>query len=370
VETLLPGRFVVNRLNWHAGKRGFLRLAGAFPVGDFEPRQQADAERWRLENAARRLVNPFATAPAPYEQTSLPPFALRDWLLDTGIAPPPADADSAGWASWWQAQAPGWSEDLRLKVWERLDRVHFYCVEERPSCRLVYLAVDADRHYGDRWFNSVQRAFRSRAAAQGHCDRLNEEAGWEEFEPVETPAGDPFTNPKACCEFECRPRLESDGLGLPHFEVYELEVDGALEDRVHVVVRNIWLHDSRRYGCNDMEAGPCWAFVRGFGTQEAAEQFRQQQEAATRAVLRPGQVNCSIPEDFTERVKEIGLVPPAELHPGLHRGEGRASEKLGSRVLDWWDSLGGKATAEQRAQVWGLLGDVSFFDVVETDLES
>jgi hypothetical protein len=357
----LPPRFTVNRLNWHAGDLGFLRLAGAFPMASFQTREKAEAKCQRLENAARKLVNPFATAPAPHEQSSLPAFALRDWLLDAGITPPPADADGAAWSSWWKSESPGWGKGLLGRVWDRLDRVQFYQVEERPAGTLVYLAVDADRHYFGRWFNGVEGAFRSRKAAQAHCDKLNEKEGFEDMEPVEPPAGDPFTNPKACCELECRPRWESDAEGVPHFEVFELEVDGEPEDTVHVVVRNIWRHDARRYGENEMEAGPCWAFVRGFGTRAAAEQFRKQQEEQARAALRPGQVNCSVPKDFAARVKKIGLVPPAVLEEDKY-------DNLGSSVLDWWDALGGTPTAEQRAKVWKLLREVQFFDVVKTSL--
>jgi hypothetical protein len=360
-DTLLPPRFVVNRVNWHASKRGFLRLAGAFPHSSFATREQADAERWRLENAARAIVDPFATAPAPHEQTSLPAFALRDWLLDAGAHSPPADATGTGWSAWWKAESPKWSPELRAKVWDRLDKVHFYEVEERPAGQVVYLVVDADAHYFGRWFNGLEGAFRTRSSAQASCNRRNKKAEVEEFEPVEAPEGDPFTNPKACCDFECKPRLESDLMGLPHYEVFELEVDGSPRGRVQIVVRNIWMHDFRRYGRNEMEAGPCWAFVRGFGSKAAAEKFRRQQETITRAVLRPGQVDCSLPDDFTDRVEKIGLVPPDALKDD--------DDGIGNSLLDWWDSLGGSPTAEQRAKVWDLLGGVGFFEILETELK-
>jgi hypothetical protein len=150
-------------------------------------------------------------------------------------------------------------------------------------------------------------------------------------------------------------------MGLPHYEVFELEVDDSPRGKLQVVVRNIWTHDARKYGPNEMEDGPCWAFVGGFGSKAAAERFRKEQEAAARALLRPGQVECSVPDDFAERVKKIGLVPPAALEDD--------DDGIAGSLLDWWDSLGGTPTAEQRARVWGLLHDVAFFDVVETELK-
>src|SRR5262245_3937518 len=113
----LGRRFVVQRLNWHSGKGGqFLRLAGALPVASFDSPEQAEAARRRLEQAARAIVNPFATGPAPHEQTSLPAFALRDWLEEAGLSPPAADASAHAWQRWWKSASPGWSDAQREAV--------------------------------------------------------------------------------------------------------------------------------------------------------------------------------------------------------------------------------------------------------------
>jgi hypothetical protein len=354
---VLQRRYVVQRLNWHQKNGQFLRLAGALPVATFDTPEEAEAERARRERAAREVVNPFAIGSAPHEQTSLPVFALRDWLLDADLSPPPADAPGAAWRAWWASQAPTWSAEQRERVWDRLDRLQFYVVEERPAGRRVYLVVDADCHYFDYWFNGVHRAFLERQSAQEEADRLNAEEGWEEFEAREVPEGDPFTSPRDCCEFEPRPRLDSGSTGLPHNEVFELETDGKPTGTLYLVVRNIWLHGTRSYGRNPMEGGPAWAFVRGFASRSAADSYCDQQEAHARQILPPGLVECSLKKGFAKKVGRLGLPQPTGL-------ETLEDEELQAALLDWWASLHGTATPEQRASVWALLKCEPFFDLV------
>src|SRR6185503_17899989 len=58
-------RFVVKRLNWHAGDRGrCYRQPGETAVASFATADEAEADRRRREEEVRRVVNPFACGSA------------------------------------------------------------------------------------------------------------------------------------------------------------------------------------------------------------------------------------------------------------------------------------------------------------------
>jgi hypothetical protein len=197
--------FVVERLNWRRRRRDvYHRYPGQTRVASFDTPDQAEAYRREQEAKARAVVNPFAGCLAPpTEQTSLPEEVFCDWLTDHGVEPPrPAGQDQRrDWAAWWKERSPEWDERRRAAVWERLDRVTFFRVSERPKLPVVYAVVKAVWGYNDEWYypgsegGEVQTVYRSRQKAEEVAARENESAreewrmAFEEFDMGYAPAG-------------------------------------------------------------------------------------------------------------------------------------------------------------------------------------
>jgi hypothetical protein len=344
----------------------------------FPTREEADAERARREQAARELVNPFAAGPFPHGQTSLSAYALRDWMLDGGLSPPKPDAGGDAWRAWWRSK--GWTAEQRAHAWAGLDKMRFSEVEEVPAGETVFLAGIADEHYFDAWFRGVEAAFRSRESAEKECARHNaKEADDRELVPCDPIVGGPFDpfgsrrpSRADCCDFEWRPLLRAEPHGIPYHEAAPLEVVGRPRGTVHVVVRNILLHNRRWFTRGPMEGPDCVVFVRGFASKEAAAKYRKEQEAAAWEVLRPGQLPCTVPEGFLDAVKKLRIPPPGTLEELPTDSDD--DEELQGKLLDWWDSLGEQGTPEIQARVWKLLDwqsqaqFTSFFDVLTVPL--
>ena len=236
-------RYVLNRLNWRWSDAGLVRLPGEVRVASFDDPQSAEAERRTREAAARERVNPFASGLAPFEQTSMPPGVFRDWLLDGGIDPPAEFDDPGAWGRWWEAESPGWTADQRAKVWEALDRVRFFRVEERPARPVAYAVVEVVWGYNDEWYYAdgeggrVMTVYRSRQRAETVCAVENEKARREWADAVSEEPDDEYGNfevgdrEEAADPFADRPRTESyadprKSAEVPFFEVVEVELEG------------------------------------------------------------------------------------------------------------------------------------------------
>ncbi len=177
----MPGtRYTVYRLRWRGTEDGRSFFARRDPVSTHDTAEEADAARRAIEAEGRAGVNPFGCiGEAPFEQTSLPEFALRDWLADAGIDPPPEGFDAAGWRAWWADRSPDWTADQRERAWRALDRVRFAEVEARPAGGVVYAVVSSAQWYNDEWVTThemVTTAYRSRERAEAECARLAGEA--------------------------------------------------------------------------------------------------------------------------------------------------------------------------------------------------
>jgi hypothetical protein len=187
--------FVVKRLNWRRNGQSFYRFPGEIRVASFDSTDEAEAYRRQQEEKARGVVNPFAgtLAPPPLEQTSLPEEVLCDWLEDCGIDPPAAKRRTGrrDWAAWWQKNSPRWSAEQRRAVWERLDRVSFYRVVERPRRPVFYAVVRVLWDYNDEWYypgtegGEALAVYRSREKAEAVAARQNEDAREEWTEGIE-----------------------------------------------------------------------------------------------------------------------------------------------------------------------------------------
>jgi hypothetical protein len=255
-KTSAPTHFVVERLNWRRVGGAFCRLPGETGVASFATADEAEVFRRDREAEARKVVNPFAGAVGLHAVTALPEPVLCDWLEDHGIDPPAVvDDGTRDWAKWWEEVSPGWTEAQRERAWQRLDRVSFFRVEQRPRRPVVYAVVRIVWQYNDEWYypgtegGEVTTAYRSRERAEEECARQNErerqvwtrrfqQEGWG-YEPAGLnqfdlegrllPGADPFGPPP-------QPARTEDDEGdeiwtftpdeVPFFEVVEIELEG------------------------------------------------------------------------------------------------------------------------------------------------
>jgi hypothetical protein len=101
---------------------------------------RAAAERFRdeRERAARVSWRDFwvfytcPEIPGLYGLSSFDWPVLFNWLLDAGILPPPDEDPKASqaWRDWWNGCARSLTELQRARLFEGLDRFHFYDIIE------------------------------------------------------------------------------------------------------------------------------------------------------------------------------------------------------------------------------------------------
>lgn len=274
--------FVVSRLNWKLNRdRAFVRGAGAARVAAFATFEAAEADRAAREAAVRQLVNPFRCGSAWGERSHLPEHVFRDFVADAGIEPPtlvpvstthpngepllpherrvleraPAPAGTfRDWDAWWDAVAPALSAEQRGRVWEGLDRVRFFQVQERPVRAVGFVVLQVEWNYNDEWYfppsegGGAFHAYRTRERAEEECAKLNaeerarwrqrlglpaagQETSWEAFafdmQARPFPGDDPL-GPRR----EPPPRAHADAIGgkfsvdeVPFYEVVEFELE-------------------------------------------------------------------------------------------------------------------------------------------------
>lgn len=128
---------------------------------------------------------------AEYEQlTSLPPFALRDWLRDEGIDPPPVvdpkqTSEGRAWEEWWDrtAKADSLTPAQCARVWAGLNLYTLFEVEEVDAEQkivpqrdgVVYAVVHRHWEYDDCHYcgsNDGLAVYRTKARAEEEVRRL------------------------------------------------------------------------------------------------------------------------------------------------------------------------------------------------------
>ena len=231
-------RHVVQRRNWVRQASGdhdvaqLVRLPGSVQLSSFDSEADALAEMARLEEQARRAVNPFACdGPGLHYQTSLDAGRLHDWLLDGGIDPPRL---GESWVGWWQRVKDGLDPIQWHHLWKALDRVVFHEVVARPRRPVVHVVAEIGWIYNDMTYDprpdgSVPRkAYRSRQKAEAERLRREREAREEYFDVKRLELqerlrrANPFT-----VEAAEVPDLENLDEAYPlTFEVIEVELDG------------------------------------------------------------------------------------------------------------------------------------------------
>jgi hypothetical protein len=154
-----------------------MRIPGVVRLRTFLYEVDALGERDRLEEEARRNVNPFLCGGTHLRhQTRFDGDRLHDWLLDGGIQPP----EDRDWVAWWPTVRDDLDEPQWRHVWHALDRLSFYEVVLRPASPVVYVLGQVGWRYNDQGFDPApegskpMRAFRSRERALSECEDEND----------------------------------------------------------------------------------------------------------------------------------------------------------------------------------------------------
>jgi hypothetical protein len=141
-----PVRYVVRRQEYTppvAGVRRVLPEKWA-AVATFAKRADADTEHAKQLAHFRRTHNPFQLGgPNLFYQTSLPPYALHDYLLDHDITPPPsATTSNPNYVFWWMKESRTFSDDQRAMVWRACDKLTPFEVIEEDDRQAAWLVVE------------------------------------------------------------------------------------------------------------------------------------------------------------------------------------------------------------------------------------
>lgn len=131
-------RRLPDRWGYHRGKAGPIQRAFTERGAAESFRQECDRQVWfdwrRVEEAS---TDP-ASLRSPFEWTSFDRPVFLDWLQDAEIPLPPDERKPLECAEWWEGC--GRLGDLQwLRLFEALDKVHFYEVAE------VELSADGRR---------------------------------------------------------------------------------------------------------------------------------------------------------------------------------------------------------------------------------
>jgi len=106
-----------------------------------------------LTGDAHRALNPFLLGgPNLFFQTSLPAYALHDFLLDHGVNPP-ANTARPDYADWWEQNTRWLTNDQRAVVWRACDKLKLFEVVEEDDNRAVWRVMEIPwrRSDGEGW---------------------------------------------------------------------------------------------------------------------------------------------------------------------------------------------------------------------------
>ncbi len=142
-----PHRFVVRRQVWTppdaAGIRRLLPEKWE-RVAECRTADEAYAKCAALTADARRTLNPFHLGgPALFYQTSLPAFALHDFLLDADITPPANSLSSnPAYPFWWMKGSRTFAPEQRDRVWAACDKLTLFDVIEEDDREAAHVVVE------------------------------------------------------------------------------------------------------------------------------------------------------------------------------------------------------------------------------------
>ncbi|MBN9117672.1 MAG: hypothetical protein J0I06_00625 [Planctomycetes bacterium] len=340
--------FAVSRLNW----RPAWHLApDTFRLAAFGTRDEAEVERARREANARGRVNPFRCGKSFAELTTIPEPIFLDWVGDTGLSPPKAKkAEPRDWAAWWDETKPAMTAEQHAKLWEGLNRLHFFRVDERPDVPVGYVVLEPCWHESDLGVSlnseggKVHAVHRSRERAA----EVGRGLGWSRGRTDRW-------YPNSADLFDPETYWQRAMMSGPFADVVPIELEDVPSGRkLYLVVRRTWAPDISYQGGrapNGEERVP----VRGFTSRKAADAHRGALEAEFR---RDRDVWAWFGEQLSteecEALKAVavglGLVPADADNYG------------------WWEPLAAPPAPEQRAALWDALPDCAAYEVVETKL--
>jgi hypothetical protein len=336
--------FVVSRLNWRPIRGGEWWLGfGTARLESFPTFDEADTERARREANARSRVNPFRCCKPLDELTTLPEPIFLDWVGDTGLSPPKAKKGEArDWVAWWDATRSHMSAEQHARLWEGLNKLHFFRVDERPDEPVGYVLVEAvwQQDGGSEWMNEeggeVRGVYptRERAAEDGRKLRVYEDRESRAWHPTCADLFDPETFWEVAVHRG------------PQFDVAEIELEGSPRPgaTLYLVTRCTWHPKSATKNWD--EAVP----IRGFAKKKEAESHCAVLEAEFRREHDPQ--NC-FGEQWGD--EEWNRLREAAVRTKLFAADAQP---------DLWSFP--TPTPEQRAALWTAVPGWTVYEVVET----
>jgi hypothetical protein len=216
--------FVVSRLNWRpTGSGDWWLVPGTARLASFAARDEAETERARREANARNRVNPFRCGKPFEELTTLPEPIFLDWVSDTGLTPPKAKKKAArDWAAWWDETRSEMVGEQHARLWEGLNKLHFFRVDERPDAPLGYAVLSLNWEYNDGYYHlndeggTVQAVYRTRERALEAARAVRNSHDGDSSRWL--PSGADLFDPETYWEMAVS--------GVPRFEVVEVELEG------------------------------------------------------------------------------------------------------------------------------------------------
>ncbi len=374
-----PVRYVVRRQEYTPAVAGVQRVMPEkwSAVATFPKLADAEAEYIKQLTHFRRTQNPFQLGgPNLFYQTSLPPYALHDYLLDHDITPPPTAATSnPNYVFWWVKNNRTFTDDQRAVVWQACDKLRPFEVMEEDDRQAVWLVVEnewLDQHNpttafygGDDLYRvqvaerfTIREARRTRREAERAKERLANEM-------------------RADSEDDGLPYFAADGQNhewatAPFFGVRKVPAVGELTgETAFVIARQRYADEPRaiqqsvvweHLGYGD-EREPLFAV----GDGETADQHATALRRRTRRTVNPFAVNgvpLSRPEDDElpngltvedafSAVRRLDTTPPPPESNDL--------------LADWYDQVV-RWSPEFVDVIWGTFADFRLFEVIEVPL--
>jgi hypothetical protein len=384
--------FVLHRLVWRRYRDGWLSLPGSDPIRTFTDRATAEATARDLEWDLRGRVNPFRCGgPRLHYQTAFDAARLFDWCLDHGLDPPGVTDDSATWAAWWDTHREVFTATQRAAVWEVVDRVRFYRVEEAEPAEPMHLVAlphfendpvpsigAPERYVGCTPYMLVRRV----VTAENLCESLfadrvieamddaldySRRAGWT------IPEEDPFGSDEPSGWYDLSFDWQYQ-LGPVYFA--EHRPLALISDRpptpgreVFVVLRRGWrieeggLPGSWRWSAT--HARSCGRPVAAFGTQKSADEHMARLEAEARQYPSPFRFGNHLEWGTLHASGAWGVL--SNMFPINFTNQWSDYLASDRQWNDWWDAAVPHLSAEQVETAWSLFENLRFYEVVAVE---